>query len=265
MINEGVVVLPDYVLVVGDAHGNSVFIMHAIWRAEEMGIETVIFLGDFWFYSEEELEMLDDTVREAQGVREVYFIDGNHEDYRILDAAKRNSLEPVQMSEYLWYLPRGLVGVFESGLTFMTYGGAVSIDHNFRREGKSWWPEENPSEDDLNRALAAANIVGGEIDVLFCHDMSQEFLRGEGLVYPPNGDIVFESRSFVFSDRFTRLVNQIHPQAVFHGHHHRKVSGLMEPGRTGYPHRPCKTFGLGADMTSYADAVADVRFAGTAL
>lgn len=257
------VVLPDRMLVVGDAHANEVFIIHVLQHAEVLGIDTVLFVGDFWFYDERDLAVLDDNAR-LSGIKNIHFIDGNHEDFNILTPEVTGSLFPVKMSESLTYLPRGYVGMFESGLNFMTFGGAVSIDYQHRRAGVSWWPTEVPSDDDLQRALDNAGVIG-EIDVLFCHDMSQEFLRNEGISYPPSQDYLFEARSFAFSDKFTRLVNVIHPQVVFHGHHHRKVSGMMENARSGYPHRPCQTFGLGADITSWSDAVAEVTFASKVL
>lgn len=48
---------------------------------------------------------------------------------------------------HVLHLMRGEVFDID-GLTVLAMGGAASNDRQYRREGRSWWPEEMPSSTD---------------------------------------------------------------------------------------------------------------------
>lgn len=88
-----------------------------------------------------------------------FFIDGNHEYFPDLnlDASK-----PLALDNNLWHIPRGFV----SGQV-MFMGGGESIDRYSRVPGYTWFPEENITQTQLDRALA----YQGKIDVVASHTM----------------------------------------------------------------------------------------------
>lgn len=73
-----------------------------------------------------------------------------------------------RVSESVLHLMRAQI--FEiDGRSFFTMGGAASHDRQFRKEGRSWWPEELPSEEELARADAALDGCGRRVDYVLTH------------------------------------------------------------------------------------------------
>ncbi len=99
------------------------------------------------------------------------FIDGNHENFARLNALPEEEWRGGRVhrvSESVLHLMRGQV--FEiDGRSFFTMGGAASHDRQFRKEGRSWWPEELPSEEELARADAALDGCGRRVDYMLTH------------------------------------------------------------------------------------------------
>ena len=99
------------------------------------------------------------------------FIDGNHENFARLNALPEEEWRGGRVhrvSESVLHLMRGQV--FEiDGRSFFTMGGAASHDRQFRKEGRSWWPEELPSEEELARADAALDGCGRRVDYVLTH------------------------------------------------------------------------------------------------
>ena len=49
-------------------------------------------------------------------------------------------------------------------------GGAASNDRQYRKEGRSWWPEEMPSEEEMDHCRASLNRVGWRADYVVTHE-----------------------------------------------------------------------------------------------
>lgn len=76
------------------------------------------------------------------------FVDGNHENHQMLGelpVRERNGGLVHEARPHVLHLMRGEVYDID-GLTVLTMGGAASNDRQYRKEGRSWWPEEMPSE-----------------------------------------------------------------------------------------------------------------------
>ncbi len=82
------------------------------------------------------------------------FIDGNHENFELL-----NNLPKVEfgggiahkVDDGIYHLIRGEVYSFEEK-DFFVFGGATSHDKEQRTEGKNWWKEELPGEEEYKKA-----------------------------------------------------------------------------------------------------------------
>lgn len=101
----------------------------------------------------------------------VLFIDGNHEDFE-----KLNSY-PVEVwcggkvhkiRHNLIHLMRGEVYSIEGNSIFVM-GGGYSIDKDYRTEGVSWWPQEMPSEEEYENAMANLERVNHQVDYIITH------------------------------------------------------------------------------------------------
>jgi hypothetical protein len=100
------------------------------------------------------------------------------------------------------------------GLTVLAMGGAASNDRQYRKEGRSWWPEEMPSEEEMEHCRASLNRVGWRVDYVVTHEapaaLARELCRKHGREY--RGDRL---------QRFlTELDDRLGYRAWFFGHYH---------------------------------------------
>lgn len=65
------------------------------------------------------------------------------------------------------------------GKTIFTFGGATSIDRDYRIEGRSWWPQELPTYDELDEGIANLKRYGNKVDYIITHSCGQR-----ALMYP---------------------------------------------------------------------------------
>ncbi|GAA3882517.1 hypothetical protein GCM10022381_25980 [Leifsonia kafniensis] len=232
----------ERVAVAGDWHGSFSWVQKAIPALHRMApeVRTILQLGDFGIWRERAGKGFSNAVDywcRVTGIDRVLVTPGNHEDWDLLDAAfETQPGEAVQLSKTVWVLPRGYR--FElAGRSFMSFGGAASLDFAHRVVGKSWWPAELPTEDDVGRAVA-----GGSTEVLLTHETvnggaaeTEQILSSnpfgwsmEALAYAA------ESRAHV-----TGVWDAVSPAVLAHGHFHVKGEIERPDGR--------RVYSLGAD------------------
>lgn len=103
--------------------------------------------------------------------RKVLFVDGNHENFDRLDAypaVEWHGGLVHRVTDKVYHLMRGQVFDLD-GVRLLALGGARSVDRAWRTEGKSWWPQEMPGEDELARTEAALDACGRRVDVVATH------------------------------------------------------------------------------------------------
>ena len=114
----------------------------------------LIICGDFgglWNGSKEEnywLDWLNDRSFTT------LFVDGNHENFDMLNSLPTKEFcggTVHKISDSIYHLMRGMVYIIGNKKIF-TFGGATSHDKEHRIEGKSWWNEEMPNEDEIEIA-----------------------------------------------------------------------------------------------------------------
>lgn len=187
----------------------------AVERVEPGEGDFVIILGDFGLVfapdgqSAEErwwLKWLDEKPWTT------LFVDGNHENFARLNALPEEEWRGGRVhrvSESVLHLMRGQI--FEiDGRSFFTMGGAASHDRQFRKEGRSWWPEELPSEEELARADAALDGCGRRVDYVLTH-CAPTLVQGR--INPT-----------FLPDRLTEYLQHVRDTTAFHswyfGHYH---------------------------------------------
>ena len=162
------------IALVGDLHGNATRGVAAIEYAFSHGADTIIQLGDFglWPGWKNSLKpgyaFLDRLNTKLAALdMDLQWLDGNHEDHGAIAEwiSDYGSEAPIAVPGFsrIHYLPRGYRWT-QGGKTFMTIGGAVSVDKQCRRQGLSWWPEEELTDADVINACA------GEVDIILAHD-----------------------------------------------------------------------------------------------
>lgn len=60
-----------------------------------------------------------------------------------------------------------------------TFGGATSIDRDFRTEGRSWWPQELPTYEELDEGIKNLKRYGNKVDYIITHSCGER-----ALMYP---------------------------------------------------------------------------------
>ena len=114
----------DYIIVLGD--------MGLLWRHDMKDANSFI---DFF---------------EKNYKFNLYFIEGNHSNYKLLKLLKEDENGMGYISEHIRHLKRGREYFIENK-SFLTIGGADSIDKFRRTEGLNWWKEETITQKDIEK------------------------------------------------------------------------------------------------------------------
>jgi len=109
----------------------------------------------------------------------VLYIDGNHENYDMLNSypvEEWNGGQIHKISEHIYHLLRG--EVFDiCGKKFLTIGGADSSDKEYRKEHISWWSDERISYIDIEEAQRNLEKVNYKVDYVITHTPSTKVLK----------------------------------------------------------------------------------------
>ena len=233
---------PTVLMLAGDWHGNLPWAERVIEHAAAREVDTILQLGDFGYWvddpqTDEYLSVIDQTAGSA-GIR-LFWLDGNHEDHtRVADWVDTSRFPNIR------YLPRGHRWQWW-GLTWMSVGGAMSVDKYYRVEGESWWPGEELTDADVEYASR-----DGEVDVIVSHDCPR------GVDIPGVGpdtkggargnwpaDILAEAQRH--RDKLATICAATTPGWLFHGHYHIPYTGSLDP---------TTVMGLGQDCSKLDEA-----------
>lgn len=141
------------------------------------------------------------------------FIDGNHENFDRLNALPLVSFggkQAHQVDEGIYHLLRGQVYTIE-GKTFFTMGGASSHDRDIRTEGKNWWSQELPDEQEFTTAKESLLSYDNKVDYILTHAAPTTIQKALAPHYAP--------------DRLTEFLEvlsyQTNYKKWFFGHYHQ--------------------------------------------
>lgn len=222
----------SHILLLGDTHGNPTALRDAFARAHDQGCEAIIQLGDFgygWSVGPDgvcDFSYLAASMAEKTGIP-FYWLDGNHENFDRLYALPLNEAGYRPILEGVTHLPRGSVITFGE-TTFMAFGGAYSVDKPHRKEGRSWWKQETPSQEDIDRAMDA-----GKVHILLTHDAPYGVQTEDEYAWLES---VFGHDAVVLSQANQQIVRAVLDNCgateVYHGHLHRTYTRAIPDTRT---------------------------------
>lgn len=212
------------IYITGDTHGridirklSSAGLARA--GVEPTGEDYLIVCGDFGLVfhwqgqTPEERYWLDWLGRKP--FAKVLFVDGNHENFDRLSSfpvEEWNGGLVHRVTDSVFHLMRGCV--FEvDGRRFLTMGGARSVDRAWRKEGKTWWPQEMPGEDDLRRAERSLDSCGRKVDFVVTHCAPTTIQRRIDGSFEPD----------VLTDYLDRVRREVDFERWFFGHYHVDV------------------------------------------
>lgn len=236
------------VLIAGDTHCNLPWTLNLVDKAVEFDADRIVVLGDFGFWPQmpsgrDFLFKLNHQLMKND--IPLFWLDGNHEDHLELQKLVKSRNELVEIRDQIFYTPRGYLGHWDC-LSFVTLGGAFSIDREYRVEGHTWFEEENITDKDVSHAVSH-----GSADILLSHEMpfgAPIALHGSHHLY--DVDIypeALENRSHVHDVAWRLKVKKI-----FHGHHH-----VMYRANMAVDGRMAKIEGLACDHENGAWTILD--------
>lgn len=151
--------------IAGDWHGNFTWTKHVLACFKRNGITTVHQVGDFgiaWPGHGQAYTDSVDALCELLGIT-LYITPGNHENWDWIDGLPFQDGQ-AWIGMNVCILERGFR--FEmGGRSFLSLGGAPSIDFDRRQEGVSWWRGEALTEQDVAKVA-----YGGSVEIMLAHD-----------------------------------------------------------------------------------------------
>lgn len=161
------------------------------------------------------------------------FIDGNHENFPRLysypEEERFGGVVGVIRPSVLHLKTRG--HVYEAaGKKIWCFGGAESVDKAYRKEGRSWWPEEEPTWEQMEYGLSQIEKYGGEFDFIVTHDCPARMLRtclGGFGIYDGSSKI----RPGRAGEYLERVADLARAQYWFFGHYHTDLSAEIDSQR----------------------------------
>lgn len=113
------------------------------------------------------------------------FVDGNHENFDVLNAYPEVEWmggKVHRIRDDIIHLMRGEVYELEN-LKFFTFGGATSIDKQFREVGISWWENEQPTPEEIANGMCNLKKHNYYVDYVITHTTSNDIMNN-WLCYP---------------------------------------------------------------------------------
>ena len=199
----------------GDIHGNLFEIIDFINRFNLGKNDNIIILGDCgiaWRKDKKDLAQNIKLWNECGNGVKLYFIDGNHENFNILNSLPiENNMGKI--ADNIYHLRRGQVYEFENK-KILVCGGADSIDKYRRIENFTWWKEETISQETID------DIPAGHYDYVLTHCCPRSIFE-KNRIYLSTLQFLDENKiNHSSEDMLEQLKNKITFDHWFFGHYH---------------------------------------------
>ena len=210
----------------GDWHSNPAGVGEKTRQLSQPGVTRLMHVGDFVLWPDRAGRRILDQINgyaEESGIL-IVVTPGNHEDWRYLAAAEG---VPAMIRSQIVALPRGHRWTHRRR-SFVSFRGAVSIDLQFRRLGRSWWMEELPTVEE-GAALAASGH--GEIMVSHVSATPGTPLVNRIRATPNRWSTDALAYSDVGARRITAAWDAVALDVLVHGHFHVQDAVTVPSGQ----------------------------------
>ncbi|MHD0294351.1 metallophosphoesterase [Rhodococcus qingshengii] len=217
----------------GDWHLSGNWARHRIAEVGARGVRTLFHVGDFEIRAglpgERFRAVVDEACREHDVT--IYVTPGNREDWPMILGAsvdERDDFGPLAwFGDRIAVLPRGH-RFTHGGRSFVSLGGAPSINFETCVRGVDWFPEEMITRDDV-----AAVVAGGPAEVMIAHDAPDapwQTGQVEGIcTHNPGGwSAMALAYAAIGRRRITEAFLAVAPELFVHGHYHVDDSRIVE-------------------------------------
>lgn len=208
-------------MIAGDWHGDLAWAVLTARSAAREGANTILHVGDFGLdwpgpkRARYEFKLNKHLIE--LGIS-LIVSGGNHDNWKTIQKLPVELDGLATFRSNIRVLPRGgrtqINGLIVGGL-----GGAFSVDRCHRIEGKDWWRDEEPTQEEANKLIA-----DGEVDILITHDAPAGVPLKSEFDLPPDLSMqADQTRRLV-----RRVVDALAPPHVFCGHWHQRKLHLLE-------------------------------------
>lgn len=152
------------IFITGDKHGAFLPIFGLAEKVELRDTDILIIAGDAGYVWNDSYPYAVETLHQTfPGI--IAFIDGNHENHALLNSMEVKEWCGGKIHEVgarMYHMMRGeMYSIY--GNHIFNFGGARSNDIDRRKEGESWWKEEEPTLTEMeygrNQILKHINII----------------------------------------------------------------------------------------------------------
>lgn len=233
------------IAVAGDWHINTEWAIAALKAVAESGVSEVQHVGDFGFDSTPRGVAYLDTLNafcETHNIA-INVTLGNHENFPFVEAEFSILNDEGFLTSDTWnnirVIPRGHRWSRDN-TTFVSLGGANSINRYSLTPNIDWWAEEQISLGDVYRTVAE-----GHADIMLTHDcpVSTPFAVDNDNAWPAEA-VMYSRESQMMVEQ---AVSAVKPKILFHGHHHT-FHDLMVPIHDGEKIYEQRVVGLNRDL-----------------
>jgi hypothetical protein len=198
------------IYITGDTHGDIDFLKLKVYFSKRYTTyaDVLLILGDagiIWSQEENYISLYENLMMT------VIFIDGNHENFDMLKRfpiVEKFGAKMHRITGTIFHVIRGELLTI-NGLSFLTLGGASSVDKWCRTEGVNWWKEENIGRDEFTNAVRNLRKAGGKVDYLLTHTAPTSLVT-RAIGYKPDDN----------TDYLERLYQEASFSRWYFGHFH---------------------------------------------
>jgi hypothetical protein len=150
--------------------------------------------------------------------QQLYWLDGNHEDFARLYAVPVELDGLRHLAPRITHLPRGYRTKLNGNRSLAVLGGAASIDR-FRRSRTSWWRQELITDEDL------AALGTERADIMIGHDAPVPLPALDACLERTKGNWPHEMLDYAAAGRARFHIGfaRVRPLLYLGGHYHRAV------------------------------------------
>lgn len=211
-----------YIGFAGDWHGDTYFAHQALASFASNGITEVCHVGDFGVGAGKDNRKFLRKINQYCKQYNIYLrvTLGNHENYKLIAETVPSDVPGfTYFPEYahVLFAERGARWVWNN-VSFVSLGGANSIDFKYRKKDYSWWVEERITLDDVYQT-----VKNGYADVMVTHEVPAgvDILSG----MKTNGAAPWSPTEILYANKSRETMRQavdgVKPGILIHGHYHR--------------------------------------------
>ena len=221
MSNNQIITSYNKIAFLGDLHGNTNNAYKLIdFIMEHDNPDLLIQVGDMGVMGELFEKYLNKLNKKLESYNiELWFIDGNHENFNWLLNKVKNPHGLNSITSKIKYIPRGTMLTLGKK-NFYFCGGAFSIDKFMRTIYKSWWPQEILSKEETEELINYynENYSNYKIDYFISHDTPLFEHYQDYSIFMNQSDF-YEDYSHKINLR--KIYELTKAPKIIHGHYHR--------------------------------------------